>query len=139
MVTKKREALSFMVGLHQARSALASRSRPLSSDGRDTNKALRHKLLAVPSLRDRYLAYIGDIAEKWLDWNRLGPIVEAYRNLIADDIARDTRKHGGAEDFLLGIMGAPDSTAAPTTVKGFTELRRAALLAHPEIMRVRRP
>ena len=105
----------------------------------DTNKALRHKLLAVPSLRDRYLAYIGDIAEKWLDWNRLGPIVEAYRNLIADDIARDTRKHGGAEDFLLGIMGAPDSTAAPTTVKGFTELRRAALLAHPEIMRVRRP
>jgi spore coat protein CotH len=30
----------------------------------DPNKALRQKLLAVPSLRTRYLAYVGDIAEK---------------------------------------------------------------------------
>jgi hypothetical protein len=105
----------------------------------DTNKALRHRLLAVPTLRDRYLAYIRDIAETWLDWNRLGPMVEAYRTLIADDVARDTRKHGDADDFLMGIMGAPDSTATPATIKGFAELRRAALLSHPEIVRVRRP
>ena len=105
----------------------------------DTNKALRHKLLAVPALRDRYLAYVGDIAEKWLDWNRLGPLVESYRGLIVEDVTRDTRKHDSADAFLTGIVGLPDSAATPTTIKGFAELRRAALLSHPEIMRVRRP
>lgn len=104
----------------------------------DTNKAFRHKLLAVPALRDRYLAYIGDIAEKWLDWNRLGPMVDTYRNLIADDVARDTRKHESDEAFMLGITGAPDGPASPGTVKGFAELRRAVLLSHPEIVRVRK-
>jgi hypothetical protein len=105
----------------------------------DTNKALRHKLLAVPALRDRYLTYIGDIAEKWLDWNKLGPMVEAYRTLIADDVARDTRKHDSIEGFHTGILGVPDSSAVPSTIKGFAQLRRAALLAHPEIVRTRRP
>lgn len=101
-------------------------------------KALRHKLLAVPALRDRYLAYIGDIADKWLDWNRLGPIVDGYHGLIADDVARDTRKHDENEAFVAGIFGVPDSAATPTTIRGFAELRRAALLSHPEIVRVRR-
>jgi hypothetical protein len=104
----------------------------------DTNKALRHKLLAVPALRDRYLAYIGDIAEQWLDWSRLGPMVETYRTLIADDVAADTRKHETTEAFLAGILGVPDSIATPSTIKGFAELRRAALLAHPEVVRARR-
>jgi hypothetical protein len=103
----------------------------------DTNKALRHRLLAVPALRDRYLTYVGDIAEKWLDWNRLGPLVETYRSLIADDVIRDTRKHDDADAFLAGIFGRPDSTATPGTIKGFAELRRAALLSHPEVIRVR--
>jgi hypothetical protein len=104
----------------------------------DTNKALRHKLLAVPALRDRYLTYVADIAEKWLDWNRLGPMVEGYRALIAEDVARDTRKHDTSEAFLLGIFGPTDgSPASPGTIKGFAEQRRAALLSHPEIVRVR--
>ena len=66
-------------------------------------------------------------------------MVEAYRTLIADDVAGDTRKHDSTEAFLAGILGLPDSAATPTTIKGFAELRRAALLSHPEIMRVRRP
>ena len=33
----------------------------------DTNKALRGRLLVAPALRERYLSYVGDIAEKWLD------------------------------------------------------------------------
>jgi hypothetical protein len=103
----------------------------------DTNKALRHKLLAVPALRDRYLRYVGDIAEKWLDWNRLGPIVDTYRKLIADDVARDTRKLDTTDAFESGIYGSPDQPASASTLKGFAELRRAALLAHPEIARVR--
>jgi len=27
-----------------------------------------------------------DIADTWLDWNRLGPIVERYRALIQPDV-----------------------------------------------------
>ena len=104
----------------------------------DTNKALRHKLLAVPGLRARYLGYVADIAEKWLDWERLGPMVERYQALIADDVGRDTRKHDTTEAFLLGIYGPADgSPALPSTIKGFAELRRAALLAHPEIIATR--
>lgn len=104
----------------------------------DTNKALRHKLLAVPALRARYLSYVGDIAEKWLAWERFGPMIERYRTLIADDVARDTRKHDSTEAFLLGILGPSDGSAPPaTTLRGFAELRRAALLAHPEIVAAR--
>ncbi len=99
----------------------------------DPNKALRHKLLAVPALRDRYLRYIADIAEKWLDWNRLGALVDRYRAMIADDVARDTRKHETAEAFMTGIYGAEGAAPVATTLKGYAEIRRAVLLAHPEI------
>ncbi|HVJ26895.1 MAG TPA: hypothetical protein VM493_05105, partial [Vicinamibacterales bacterium] len=78
----------------------------------DPNKALRMKLLAVPKLRQQYLAYVGDIAEKWLDWNRLGPAVEQYRTLIASDVAQDTRKLDTTEAFALGIYGPTDGSAA---------------------------
>jgi hypothetical protein len=104
----------------------------------DPNKALRHKLLAVPALRTRYLAYMGDIAEKRMDWQRVGPTVEKYIALIRDDIARDTRKLDTVEAFQAGIFGAPDVNPVPaSTIKGFFEQRRAALLAHPEILKAR--
>ena len=31
--------------------------------------------LAVPALRTRYLGYVRDMAEKWLDWRTLEPVV----------------------------------------------------------------
>jgi hypothetical protein len=58
----------------------------------DPNTALRHKLLAVPALRTRHLAYIGHIAEKRLDWKRLGPI----RRSEACCAAVAPGNHGGA-------------------------------------------
>jgi hypothetical protein len=104
----------------------------------DPNKALRHKLLAVPALRTRYLAHMGDIADKWLDWVRLGPMVERYQKLIADDVTRDTRKLDATEAFSTGVYGASGETAPPaTTIKGFADQRRAALLSHPEIVKAR--
>ena len=103
----------------------------------DPNKALRHKLLAVPSLRTRYLAYVGDIADKWLDWQRLGPRVELYKKLIEADVASDTRKLDTVEAFASGIYGPSGDAPPATTLKGFADQRRAALLAHPEIVKAR--
>lgn len=106
----------------------------------DTNKALRHRLLAVPALRTRYLAYVREIAETWLEWDRLGPMVERYEKLIADDVARDSRKLDSTEAFQRGIHGTDDGTPpSATTIRGFAQLRRAALLAHPEVMKARLP
>lgn len=104
----------------------------------DSNKALRHKLLAVPSLRARYLAYVGDIADKWLDWNRLGPLVDRYQKLVAEDVAGDTRKLDSTEAFTTGVYGDGSAPPPATTIKGFADRRRAALLSHPEVVAARK-
>ena len=84
----------------------------------DESKALRAKLLAVPVLRARYMTYVRDIAERWLDWKTLGPIAEQHRALIAADVKADTRKLYSSEAFDTGLDG----------LKAFVEARRAYLL-----------
>ena len=84
----------------------------------DPGKPLRSKLLAVPALQERYMGYVRDIATKWLDWERLGPIVERYRALIAADVEADTRKLESFEDFQRGAEA----------FRSFAEQRRAFLL-----------
>lgn len=84
----------------------------------DENKPLRSKLLAVPALRAKYLAYVHDVASTWLDWNRLGPIARRYHDLIAADVKDDTRKLYTNEAFDTGL----------DSVKKFAEERRAYLL-----------
>jgi hypothetical protein len=84
----------------------------------DATKPLRSKLLAVPALRERYLAYVRQVATKWLDWNTLGPIVQKSHALIAADVKADTRKLDTYEAFQNGVE----------TLKAFAEKRRAYLL-----------
>ena len=84
----------------------------------DESKALRAKLLAVPALRARYMSYVRDIAERWLDWKTLGPIAEKHRALIAADVKADTRKLYSSEAFDSGLDG----------LKTFVDARRAYLL-----------
>jgi hypothetical protein len=84
----------------------------------DENKALRSKLLAVPALRTRYLGYVHEIAEKWLDWKTLGPIAQKYHTLIADDVKADTRKLFDNQGFESGVE----------SLKSFADARRAYLL-----------
>jgi hypothetical protein len=90
----------------------------------DATKPIIAKVLAVPALRARYLAYVREIAEKSLDWNVIGPIVAQYRELIADDVARDTRKLFSTDDFLQRTADDP----AAGTLRSFFESRRAFLL-----------
>jgi hypothetical protein len=88
----------------------------------DSGKPIIFKVLAVPALRARYVGFVKQIAEKSLDWKILGPVVREYRALIADDVARETRKLFSTEEFLR-------STADDGTLRTFIEDRRAFLLS----------
>jgi hypothetical protein len=84
----------------------------------DERKPLRSKLLAVPGLRARYLSYVHEIAEKWLDWKTLGPVAQKYHALIADDVRGDTRKLFDNAGFDAGVE----------SVNAFADARREYLL-----------
>ena len=95
------------------------------------------KLLVAPELRTRYLRLVKEMAENWLDWAKLAPIVERYRALIAADVSTDTHKHFSTNEFDTGVYGVGDgSPAAALTLKGFCERRRAYLLNLPEIKKL---
>ena len=88
----------------------------------DATKPLRSKLLAVPALRQRYVGYVREIAQKWLDWNTLGPRIAKYQALIAEDVKTDTRKLYTTEAFTAETDGDARS------LKAFVDKRRAFLL-----------
>jgi len=106
---------------------------------KDTSRPLIHKLLAVPALRERYLGYVRDIADKWLDWQKLGPMATDLHALIAADVEKDTRKLESAEAFRASVQGG-EASGAPAEggrgfgpgpaldLKSFAEQRRAYLL-----------
>jgi hypothetical protein len=104
----------------------------------DANKPLLSKLLAVPSLRARYLGYVRDIAEKWLDWNKLAPIAQQYHSLIAADLKADTRKLESFEDFEKSLAsdtqggGFVGPGGGRISLKNFADQRRAYLLNYSE-------
>jgi len=84
----------------------------------DPGKPLRSRLLKVPALRQRYLGYVRDIAETWLDWSRLEPLVAQYHDLIAEEMALDSSKLYSTREFEAGAA----------SIKRFVDQRRAYLL-----------
>jgi hypothetical protein len=84
----------------------------------DPSKPLRSKLLAVPSLRSKYLAYTREIAAKWLDWKTLQPLATRYQALIAADVKADVRK--------LDTFGAFEG--GPAALKAYADRRRQLIL-----------
>jgi hypothetical protein len=107
---------------------------------KDAEKPLISKLLAVPTLRARYLGYVRDIAEKWLDWNKLGPLASKYQALIAEDIKSDTRKLDRTEDFTKNVTedlegrggGFGPGGRGTISLKNFATQRRTYLLNYRE-------
>ena len=96
----------------------------------DAGKPLLSKLLAVPAYRERYLGYVRDIAEKWLDWKTLGPMAEKYQQLLAAEVAADTRKLDTTEAFQQGLT---QDAGRSIGLKIFADQRRAYLLALPSV------
>jgi hypothetical protein len=123
----------------------------------DARKPLRSKILAVPALRARYLANVRTIAEEWLDWKKLGPIVNQYRALIDKDVEADTRKLASTEAFrratseVIAADGKPEpkpefkpefkpmmgmGRGGVMSLRAFADQRRKYLLNHAEIKRL---
>jgi hypothetical protein len=97
----------------------------------DPANVLYSKLLAAPSLRARYLSYVREIADHWLNWQRLGPIAKAAQATIAADVKRETHSPTGYIRFVQDLDQdtaasegrTRDSTVAPN-LKTFIEERR---------------
>jgi spore coat protein CotH len=89
---------------------------------------LRSKLLAVPELRERYLAAVHKIAEDSLDWETLGPIVADYLELIEEHVEADTKKLSNTEAFLR----AASEDGGPGSLRDFLTRRREFLLKATE-------
>jgi len=85
----------------------------------DPRKPLRSKVLASPALRAKYLANVRTVAEKSLNWNRLGPVVASYRKLIEKEVEADTRKLDSYEAFLRATDGSAALDNPPSPVRGF--------------------
>ena len=92
----------------------------------DPGKPLRSKLLAVPALRARYLGYVKQIAEQWLDWKTIEPLVRQYQAVVAEEMKVDTRKLYGYDAFIASSAGGAGS------LKSFFDRRRAFLLQSPQ-------
>jgi spore coat protein CotH len=103
---------------------------------------LRSKVLAVPALRAKYLRCVRTIAERSLDWSKLGPVVAGYRSLIEKEVEADTKKLDSFADFqrttadVAPTGGPPQGRGGPghgMNLRAFAEGRRKYLLDHPEV------
>lgn len=105
----------------------------------DARKPLRSRLLAVPALRVRYLDHVRRIAEEWLDWDKLKPVVDQYRALIEKEVEADTRKLTSFAAFQNAVGDTPLTGSEPArgrsgqNLKTFAEGRRKFLLNYPAI------
>lgn len=96
----------------------------------DESKPLLFNLLAVPAWRARYLAHVKTLAEVWLDWDKIGPLVRQYQDLIRDVVAMDSRK---LYDFEAFEKGATENVERTIGLQPFVEGRRNYLLNHPRL------
>jgi hypothetical protein len=103
---------------------------------KDSSKPLLSRLLAVPALRERYLAHVRNIADKWLDWSRLGPIAQQLHDGIANDVRSDTRKLDSTEAFEKSLTqdvqgsGFGPIGGGSIALKNFADQRRAFLMSY---------
>ena len=106
---------------------------PLVGMGQD-RFPLRSKLLAHPKFKTLYLQHLRHIAKTSLNWETLGPKVEQWKSLIADEVKADTRKLMTYEAFEKATDSS--SPAKPGSVREFAEKRSEYLLDHPEIKKL---
>ena len=98
-----------------------------------TTKPVLNRLLAVPELRQRYMAHYR-VARRDLDWNYFGPIINAHRALIDAAVQADPKKlysHALFQDNFTSMVKMPYPGLAGGTIVGLQQFvnERAAFLA----------
>jgi hypothetical protein len=88
-----------------------------------TNRPVISKLLAVPELRQRYLAHFRTILEERFNPAYMTALVDRYHALTAQAVAEDTKK-----SFTMAAY-----TNALTALKGFVTNRYNYLTTHAEL------
>jgi hypothetical protein len=78
------------------------------------------------------------IADEWLDWKKLQPVVDQYVTLIDKEIQADTKKLSSYEAFRQTVSSeepkANEGGGRPRmSLRSFADQRRAFLLNRPEI------
>jgi CotH kinase protein len=101
----------------------------------DPSKPLRSKLLKVPSLRAKYLRYVYEVADKGLDWQTLGPVVNGHRERGHDLVEIDSRKLSSNESYEAGTSSTGTSLGRELSLKQFADQRRKFLMNHPEVLK----
>jgi hypothetical protein len=96
------------------------------------DKVLLNRLLAVPEYKQRYLGYIRDINNKWMNWERFGALAMKFQALIADDVKHDEHKLYTTDAFNSSLtvdVGGGGGMFGPTgtSLKTFVEQRHAFL------------
>ena len=114
---------------------------PVSQEN-DMMRPVINRLFAIPHLRARYLAHVRTIADKWLDWDVLQPIIAEYQSLIDAEVKADDKKLYAYEAFATsqtkdqggggGGRGGRGGRSTPS-FKRFVEERAEYLLNHPEV------
>ena len=94
------------------------------------------KLLAVPSLREKYLKNMRTLASDDLNWQKLQPLIAQYRALIENEVAIDTRKLSSLDEFRRAVADNADGPGARMSLRAFADGRRVYLLNHPEIKKI---
>ena len=94
---------------------------------------LRSRLLAVPSLRSKYLNYVREIAKKSLAPENVEPVIARHAKLIEDEVAKDTRKLDTLEAFRQAnsLSDAKESESG-SSLRSFIAERRKFLLQYQE-------
>ena len=108
---------------------LAEAQQMLASGQHEQVEKLLHAALAVPSLRAKYLEHVREIAKDSLSWEKLGPIVAAWRAQISAAVAADTRK---AMSFAAFETAVADSAIESADARAMASRARNRAKASPK-------
>ncbi|MEZ5325073.1 MAG: CotH kinase family protein [Verrucomicrobiales bacterium] len=109
-------------------------------DGSDDERTpLFRALMASPRIKARYLAHVWTLTNEWLDWAKMGPLVQKLHDQIADEVMADTKKLYSNEAFQSSIdgesTGGPGSRRSAVSLKTFVSKRNEALKNHADLIR----
>lgn len=111
---------------------------PLDFKFNSSNKPFLNNVLAAPDLRQRYIAHMRAILPE-LDWNNLGPVAHAHRQLIDAAVQADPKKIYTYNQFVnnftstVQLPGFPPFGGATVGLEEFADARYALLANDPEV------